>query len=179
MNFLEKNNLIDKTQCGFRQGRSAPDHLTRLSSDIQEAFVNNKYHISIFLDLEKAYDTCWKQVILKQLFKFKIKGHLALYIQNFLKNRSIKVKVGNYLSEKFHLDLGVPQGSSISVTLFLIAVNTILDFIPKKLQKSLFVDDCRISMTADKLDKKTKDELQDMLKNLETKKRLILGFKMS
>ena len=140
--YLEKHNLIDKSQCGFRQGRSTTDHTTRLTSDIQEALVNNEYHISIFLDLEKAYDSVWKQVILNQLLKFDIKGHLAFYIKSFLEHRSIRVKVGNFLSQTFLLDLGVPQGSSISVTLFLIAINTILDFIPKHLQKSLFVDDC-------------------------------------
>ena len=165
--YLEKNNLIDKSQCGFRQGRSAPDHLTRLTSDIQEAFVNNRYHISIFLDLEKAYDTVWKQVILNQLQKFNIKGHLAFYVQNFLENRSIKVKVGNNLSENFYLDLGVPQGSSLSVTLFLIAINTILDFIPQNFQKSLFVDDCRISMTTNQLNQTTTTTLQNVLNNLE------------
>lgn len=165
--YLEKQNLIDKIQCGYRQGRSAPDHLVRLTSDIQEAFVNNKYHISIFLDLEKAYDSCWKQVILNQLEKFGINGHLAFYIQNFLENRSIKVKIGNNISENFLLDLGVPQGSSISCTLFLIAINTILDFIPREFQKSLFVDDCRISITSNKLNDETRDKLQTVLKNLE------------
>ena len=165
--YLEKNNLLDKTQCGYRPGRSAPDHLVRLTSDIQQAFVTNKYHISIFLDIEKAYDTCWKQVILDQLVKFNINGHLAWYIQNFLENRSIKVKIGDKLSEKFLLDLGVPQGSSISCTLFLLAINTILDFIPPEFQKSLFVDDCRISITTDKLDKDTKMKLQNVLNNLQ------------
>ena len=165
--YLEKNNLLDKTQCGYRPGRSAPDHLVRLTSDIQQAFVTNKYHISIFLDLEKAYDTCWKQVILNQLLKLKVNGHLAIYIQNFLENRSIKVKVGNNLSEKLLLDLGVPQGSSISCTLFLIAINTITAFIPSEFQKSLFVDDCRISITADKLNDDTRQKLQDVLDNLQ------------
>ena len=123
--YLEKHKLINKSQCGFRKGRGTTDHLTRLTSDILEALVNNQYHISIFLDLEKAYDSIWKQVILNQLKKFNIKGHLPFYIQNFLNQRSIKVKVGNTFSEKLFLDLGVPQGSSISVTLFLIAINTL------------------------------------------------------
>ena len=166
--YLEKNNLLDKTQCGYREGRSAPDHLVRLTSDIQQAFISNKYHISIFLDLEKAYDTCWKQIILDQLVKFKINGHLANYIQNFLDKRSITVKVGNNFSDKYLLDLGVPQGSSISCTLFIIAVNTITKFIPPEFQKSLFVDDCRISITTDKLDEDIRIKLQTMLHNLET-----------
>ena len=165
--YLEKNNLIDKTQCGYRPGRSAPDHLVRLTSDMQEAFVNKKYHISIFLDIEKAYDTCWKQVVLDQLLKFNINGHLAYYIQNFLEERTIIVKVNNTFSEKYKLDLGVPQGSSISCTLFLLAINTILEYIPPDFQKSLFVDDCRISTTSDLLGTKLKDKLQTLLHNLE------------
>ena len=165
--YLEKYNLIDKSQCGFRPGRSTTDHTTRLTSDIQEALVNNEYHISIFLDLAKAYDTVWRQVILNQLMRFDIKGHLAFYIKNFLENRKIKVKVGNFLSENFLLDLGVPQGSSLSVTLFLIAINTILDFIPKNLQKSLFVDDCRLSLRVKYLNDETKKTLQSILNKLE------------
>ena len=71
--------------------------------------------------------------------------------------------------DKLLLDLGVPQGSSISVTLFLIAINTILEFLPKtmKLQTSLFVDDCRISIRAANLDKNTIKELQSILDNLQ------------
>ena len=165
--YLEKHKLINKSQCGFRKGRSTTDHLTRLTSDILEALVNNQYHISIFLDLEKAYDSVWKQVILNQLEKFKMKGNLPFYIQNFLDQRSIKVKVGNAYSEKLLLDLGVPQGSSISVTLFLIAVNTILEFLPKDLQTSLFVDDCRLSLKVAQINEDTQNKLQNILYNLE------------
>ena len=166
--YLEKHNLINKSQCGFRKGRGTTDHLTRLTSDIQEALVNNEYHISVFLDLMKAYDTVWKQVILEQLQKFNMKGHLACYIQNFLQDRSIKVKVGNCFSEIYDLDLGVPQGSSISVTLFLIAINTIFDYIPSKLEMSLFVDDCRFSIRTKMISKDTEKELQNILNILET-----------
>ena len=63
--------------------------------------------------------------------------------------------------------MGVPQGSSISVTLFLIAINTILDFIPKELQTSLFVDDCRFSIKAKTLERDTIKNLQDILDNLQ------------
>ena len=165
--YLEKNNLINKSQCGFRRGRSTTDHLTRLTTDIQETLVDNKYHISIFLDLDKAYDCCWKQVILDQLQRFNMKGNLAFYIQNFLQSRSIKVKLGNNYSEKFVLDLGVPQGSSISVTLFLLAINTVLDFIDNGLDISLFVDDFRISLKSPDLGEDTTLILQNILNQLQ------------
>ena len=84
-----------------------------------------------------------------------------------MKNRSIKVKVGNCYSEKYFLDLGVPQGSSISVTLFLIAINTITSFLPENVQKSLFIDDCRISMRTPTLGQTSIEYLQNILNNIQ------------
>ena len=165
--YLETNNYINKSQCGYRPGRNTDDHTTRLTSDIQEAIVDNQYHISVFLDLEKAYESCWKQVILDQLQKFNIKGNLAFYIQNFLLYRSIKVKVGNEYSKNFLLDLGIPQGSSISTTLFIIAINTVTDFMDKDTQLSLFVDDFRFSLKAPSLGQNTKNKLQSILDRLQ------------
>ena len=163
--FLEKHGLLDKAQCGNRRGRTTIDHLTTLTTDIQEALVNREYHVSIFLDLEKAYDTCWKQLILRQLQKFNMSGHLPFYIQNFLSNRRLRVKVGNHFSDQYSLDLGVPQGSSLSVTLFLIAINTVSEFVGSHIQKSLFVDDMRISYASKDL-LKIKSRLQHTLTEL-------------
>jgi hypothetical protein len=39
--------------------------------------------VSIFFDLEKAYDTTWKYGILKDLFDMGLKGKLPNFISNF------------------------------------------------------------------------------------------------
>ena len=149
--FLERNNLLDKCQCGFRKGRCTIDHLTTITTEIQEAFVQRKYHVSVFLDLEKAYDTCWKQHVLQEVKSYNMIGHLPIFIQNFLKNRSIRVSVNCEESEPHYLEMGVPQGSSLSVTLFLIAINSITKNLSRNIRKSLFVDDSRISIITDNL----------------------------
>ena len=70
--FLESNNLLTNIQCGFRKSRSTIDHLIRLESFVRNAFINKQHAISIFFDLEKAYDTTWKYGILKDLHDYGI-----------------------------------------------------------------------------------------------------------
>uniref|UniRef100_A0A6G5AB10 Putative tick transposon n=1 Tax=Rhipicephalus microplus TaxID=6941 RepID=A0A6G5AB10_RHIMP len=57
VDFLETNNLLDPFQCGFRESRSTTDHLVRIEAQIRDAFVHEQYCLSVFLDIEKAYDT--------------------------------------------------------------------------------------------------------------------------
>ena len=76
--------------------------------------------------------------------------------------------MGNEFSEKHSLDLGIPQGTSLSTTLFIIAMNTAVEKIPQKCQISLFVDDFRFSLVRKSLDKDTQKEIQDILYILET-----------
>ena len=116
---LECNNYIKKFQSGFRRLHSTIDSLVRLESAIQETFRNFEYMIAVFLDIEKAYDMLWKYAISKALAKLKLVGNLPKFIVNFLYNRSIRVRIGDILSEAFLLENGIPQGSVLSCLLFL------------------------------------------------------------
>ena len=51
--------------------------------------------VSIFFDLEKAYDTTWKYGIMKDLHYMDLRGRLPLFIQNFLSERKFRVRVGH------------------------------------------------------------------------------------
>ena len=164
--FLEKNSLLNKCQSGGRKNRNTMDHVCTISTEIQEAFALQKYHVSVFLDLENAYDKSWQNHILQQLETFKMSGHLPLFIQNFLTNRSIKVNVNNCRSDSFKLEMGIPQGSSLSATLFLVAINSLVCKLPSYIYRSLFVDDCRVSIITYDL-KTAKEKLQETLKHFE------------
>ena len=135
--YLESNHLLADIQCGFRKQHSTIDHLVRLETFIRNAFINKQHAVSIFFDLEKAYDTTWKHGILKDLSDFGLKGRLPIFIADFLKNRQFKVRIGSTLSDFFDQEMGVPQGSILSVTLFSIKMNS--------LSKTLFVDDFNVS----------------------------------
>ena len=152
---LETNKLLSSYQYGFRKNRSTLDPLLRLSNQIQQGFANQKQTIGVFFDLEKAYDTTWRFGIIKELFRMGIKGKIIRFINSFLSDRYIKVRVdryikvrvGNYVSQPFFQEEGVPQGSVLSVTLFAVAINRVLENIPSSVRGSLFVDDLALYCT--------------------------------
>ena len=121
--YLEINNLISPVQSGFRSERSTNDNLVRLETFIRNAFVKKEHVVAVFFDLEKAYDTTWKYGILRDLHELGVKGRLANFLESFLAERSIQVRVGSTLSDTFRLSQGVPQGSILSTTLFNIKMN--------------------------------------------------------
>ena len=149
--FLEKKGLINPSQCGFRRMRSCTDVLIRLEASICEAFASKKHHISVFFDLEKAYDTAWRFGILRILHEIGLRGELPLFIKSFLSNRKFKVKIGNSFSSLHNQEEGVPQGSVLSVTLFALAINDISSVIPKDVLVTLFVDDLSVSFSASRM----------------------------
>ena len=139
--FLESNNIITNFQSGFRHQRSTNDHLVRLETFIREAFIKKEHLVSVFFDLEKAYDTTWKYGIMKDVHDIGLKGRLPLFLQNFLTDREFKVKVGSTLSELHNQEQGVPQGSILSVTLFSLKINNIVKTLNPGVDCSLYVDD--------------------------------------
>jgi len=116
--FLEINKLITPLQCGFRKQRSTADHLVCLEYFIREAFIQQQHAVAIFFDLEKAYDCTWKYGIMKDLHQAGLRGRLPCFIEGFFKNRQFSVRLGACLSGLFDQEMGVPQGSVLSVTLF-------------------------------------------------------------
>ena len=73
---------------------------------------------------------------------------MPMFIQNFLSNRVFRVCLGSVHSNIYEQEMGVPQGSILSVTLFISKINSIADVIPSNFEKSLFVDDFSISCSS-------------------------------
>ena len=146
--FLERNNLIVDVQSGFRRQRGTVDHLVRFKTFIREAFINKKHVVSVFFDLESAYDTTWKYGILRDLHDFGLRGCLPIFIAAFLNERLFRVRVGNTLSDARVQEMGVPQGCILSVTLFSIKINSIVKAINPGVECSLYVDDFVICLWA-------------------------------
>ena len=161
--FLEKNNLIASVQSGFRKQRGTIDHLVRFETFIREAFIKKEHVVSVFFDLESAYDTTWKYGIMNDLHDFGIRGRLAHFISAFLNERQFRVRVGDTFSNPHEQEMGVPQGSILSVALF--KLNNIVKSICPGVECFLYVDDfciCYRSKHMHTIDR----QLQQVLNNL-------------
>ena len=97
--FLESKNHISWFQSGFRSDRSTTDNLVRFETFIRDAFIKKEHVVTVFFDLEKAYDTTWRYGILKDIQKLGLRGRLPTFIENFLGDRSMQVQVGPSLSD--------------------------------------------------------------------------------
>ena len=53
-------------------------------------------------------------------------GHFPVTIKSFLPNRKFKVLVNGITSEEYIQYEGVPQGSVVSTTLFILSINDIV-----------------------------------------------------
>ena len=95
---------------------------------------------------QKAYDTTWKHSILADLWDLGFRGHLPRFIQSFLSEHSFRVRVGSTLSELHEQEMGVLQGSILSLALFSIKINNIVKAV-------LFVDDFALCVSGKTLNR--------------------------
>lgn len=143
--FLETNNKLNQYQSGFRKGKSCTDHIMRLQHSVNSFMhTKNGKTLGVFIDLEKAFDLVWRNGLLYKLRKtYGIKGRMYKWIQDFLSDRTLQVKVGEEQSSVYHIENGTPQGSVISPLLFILMINDLPE--PKNgVQISMFADDSAI-----------------------------------
>ena len=148
LEYLIMNRILTTAQCGCQKGRSTMDHLIRLETAIRTAYAHKEHFVSIFFDLERAYDMTWRQGIVIDLYKAGLRGLLPKYIASFLGTRYFKVKVGPALSSEYEQQNGVPQGAVLSVLLFALKINDIVQSLPRNnaLMCSLYVDDLQVGL---------------------------------
>ena len=140
------NGLIAQTQAGFRRQCRTEDQLFRFTQRVLDGFQEGKQTTAIFIDLQQAYDRVWRLGLFQKMQNMGIKSSLYLWIKSFLTDRLIQTRFNTALSSKETQEEGLPQGSSLSCTLFLIFLNDVSDILDA--EKALFADDLVIWHTS-------------------------------
>ena len=149
--WAETNNILPACQSGFRKNNSCQDHIARFDQYISEHF-NKKQHTGcVMFDLEKAFDKASHQGIIHKLKKANLPHSLLIWIQNFLTDRSFFVAWNSTHSRLYDILTGVPQGSCISATLFIIFFSDIAQHIPEQILRALYADDLGILYSSSNL----------------------------
>ena len=89
------------------------------------------------LDVEKAFDAAWRLGLIHKLHSIELKIPIIKWINSFLSQRNLYVKINSTVRSIFCLTAGVPQGSAINSILFLIYVSQLPEL---KAQISQFAD---------------------------------------
>uniref|UniRef100_A0A2S2Q1Q6 Putative RNA-directed DNA polymerase n=1 Tax=Sipha flava TaxID=143950 RepID=A0A2S2Q1Q6_9HEMI len=138
---LEKHKYLSKHQYGFRKNKNTIDNLTQINHEINQTLKKKQIMGLVNLDISKAYDCTWRHNIIVKLNQILCQGKTLDLITDFLKDRTFKVKANGHLSKEFTQENGVPQGSALSVTLFLLAIDDIIQSCSLPTKCNLFADD--------------------------------------
>ena len=142
MHHIESQGIICETQFGFRQNHSCETQLLLTVDDFARAMDHNIQVDVGILDMSKAFNKVPHEGLALKLHHYGIRGNVLTWLQSFLKNRSQQVVVDGYYSTPCDVISGVPQGSVLGPTLFLIYINDIAADIQSTIR--LFADDCLI-----------------------------------
>ena len=151
------NNIFSDSQYCFRNRRGCTLQLLKVLDDWTKAIDNGLPVDTLYLDLQKAFDSVPHQRLILKLERLGITGNLLRWIKNFLSERKQRVVLNGISSDWTDVISGVPQGSVLGQILFILYVNDLPDKV--KSYCKIFADDTKLYKEINNL--KDYEDLQD------------------
>ena len=123
---LDKGGALHEGQAGFRVKRGCVDNIYTLNELVQGRLREGKDTYTFFLDVQKAYETVWRNGLWFKLWEFGVRGEMWRVIKRMYESSKSAVLLDGEQSEAFDLEQGVAQGCSLSPILFSVFINGLL-----------------------------------------------------
>src|SRR6185312_11985459 len=93
-------------------------------------------------------DTVWHDALLYKLRQLRVPTAIYNFIASFLSTRTCSTRVNDSISPPAALDRGLPQGSSLSCTLWLVMINDIPIDLVQGVTGAIYADDVTLLTAA-------------------------------
>ena len=123
MDYLVKTGLLYELQSAFRAGHSTESALISLTDQILFNLDEDKLSGMVFVDFRKAFDVVDHQLLLTKLHLYRVSD--PSWFESYLSGRQQFVSIDGQRSDSLLIKQGLPQGSVLGPTLFLLFVNDI------------------------------------------------------
>ena len=141
VNFLEANHVLSSHQFGFRRGLGTADLLTRLQHEWSSTLaLKGEVHV-VAADIAGAFDKVSHKGVLHKARNYGLSGPLLCWLSSYLSDRRLQVVIGGQESALQPVQAGVPQGSILGPTLFLLYVNDCEHHLPPGVKLAVYADD--------------------------------------
>lgn len=164
--WIEENQIIDKTQAGFRKDKSTMDNLYWLHAELKENIRNGDTTLATFVDIKGAYDSVDLNKLIQIMKEKKCPKKIVKWINNWLTGRNIEITDNRGVLHMIPWRRGVPQGAILSPTLFNIYITGISELITNPNTFTIqYADDVAIITKSPKIEE-AKNELTSAFQKL-------------
>lgn len=124
--WAEMNHILAKGHLGDRKGLGTEHALFVLNRWVRTKWMEGKNLAALFLDVKSAYPSVQPTCLVQILKDLGCPAYLTLIISSFLSGRSTTFRLEDYTSPPFTVPFGLPQGSPLSVILYILYNNDLL-----------------------------------------------------
>ena len=167
---MKKYNIIHESQSGFRQKHSCQTALIKLIDQWMAGIDKGNTIGSMFVDFRKEFYLVDHKILIQKLAAYKLSNESLRWFISYLESRQQTIQYDRGMATYSNIQLGVPQGSILGPTLFLLFVNDLPLFL-KHCFCDLFADDATVHTSSTDIDTTNEEISADLLQIIYWSKR--------